>query len=69
MLASNVHYALARRLGQLEPAEVRIVPSGAEAVYLDRLAHEGGQRLGDIKPLSLSPLDNWGAWFWKDCTT
>lgn len=65
MLESNVHYALARRLGQLERAEVRIVPPDAEAVYLDRLVQERGQRLGEIKPLALSPLDGWDAWFCK----
>ena len=62
MLANNVHYALARRLGQLERAEVRVVLPGAEAIYLDRLTRENGQRLGDIKPLSLSQLDGWDAW-------
>ncbi|UCC25768.1 MAG: GH3 auxin-responsive promoter family protein [Gemmatimonadales bacterium] len=52
-LIQNPHYALARRLGQLEPLRVRRVRPGS----LGRAQLEGaarrGQRLGDVKPTVL----------------
>ena len=49
LLAENPHYALARRLGQLEP--LRLVELGGDAAA-ERLRQAGasGVRLGDIKP-------------------
>jgi hypothetical protein len=60
-LAENPHYALAVRLGQLDPAAVVPVGGDAPLRYLTRLAAEG-QRLGDVKPTALSPRSGWRAW-------
>ena len=49
-------------LGQLDPAETMRVPADAYSRYVDRLQN-AGQRMGDIKPVSLSPLDGWSAVF------
>lgn len=64
-LSENVHYKLARRLGQLERSTVCIVSETAQADYFHRMTMERSQKLGDIKPLVLSPLSNWGAWLKK----
>lgn len=52
-LVENPHYALARRLGQLEPLRVRPVEPGS----LGRAQLEGavrrGQRMGEVKPTVL----------------
>ncbi len=61
-LSENVHYALARRLGQLSAARVSAVGAGATEAYLERMCRERGQRRGDVKPLALSPLGDWEAW-------
>jgi hypothetical protein len=56
-------YAYASDLGQLAPARVfPIAPGLGFAVYQQR-CRENGQRLGDIKPLALSPLSGWTACF------
>jgi hypothetical protein len=60
-LQFHADYRYARDLGQLRPAGVCRVENGL-ARYLER-ATERGQRLGDVKPLALSPLDGWRAWF------
>lgn len=62
LLSSNPQYAYCRRLGQLKPPAVQLVGGGAYAVYTDRL-RRNGQRLGDIKPAALSPLDGWSSLF------
>ena len=62
MLSENPQYAYCRRLGQLGPAETMRVPCDAYGRYADRL-RRAGQRMGDIKPASLSPLDGWSAVF------
>lgn len=50
-LAANPHYALARRLGQLQPLQVIIVPADTART---ELASRSG-RLGDAKPRILVP--------------
>jgi hypothetical protein len=62
MLSGNPQYAYCRRLGQLDPAETVLVPGDAYGRYANRL-RRAGQRMGDIKPASLSPLDGWSAVF------
>lgn len=63
VLSENLHYELARRLGQLAPVQVLPVAQGAAETYIERMCHEQRQRRGDVKPLSLSPLSGWSAWF------
>jgi hypothetical protein len=64
LLRDNPHYAYCRELGQLEPAAVFVVAGNADQVVARRLGGLG-QRLGDIKPIALSQLDGWAAWFQK----
>lgn len=55
-LRASHHYDYARRLGQLGPLRgVRVGPDAAERYLAVRLAR--GQRLGDIKPAVLAPID------------
>jgi hypothetical protein len=61
-LASNPNYACCVRLGQLRPATVERVAAGAARRYLERL-RASGRRLGDIKPVALSPLTGWRSVF------
>lgn len=56
-LAENFHYAYARRLGQLGPLRLVVVPDGA-ARFIARSA-DRGRRAGDVKPLVLSTEDGW----------
>ena len=60
-LQAHADYRYARDLGQLREVRVCRVENGL-ARYLER-ATARGQRLGDVKPLALSPLDGWRAWF------
>jgi hypothetical protein len=60
-LAANPHYRTCVALGQLAPARVFLVEDGFSS-YLRR-CQERGQRLGDVKPLALSPLSGWSAVF------
>ena len=57
-LRRNPHYAWCVDLGQLRPARVMRVGPGAHAAYVERCRADG-QRLGDIKPVSLHPADGW----------
>jgi hypothetical protein len=57
-LAANPHYRICRSLGQLAPARVCRIERDAYALYLQH-CREGGQRMGDVKPLALSPLPGW----------
>ena len=57
-LRRNFHYDYCRRLGQLAPAEVVLLRSGASELYLDA-CRERGQRLGNIKPLTLQKTTGW----------
>jgi hypothetical protein len=60
LLSRNPQYAYCRRLGQLLAPRVERVGGGAHVAYAARL-RQRGQRLGDIKPAALSPLDGWSA--------
>ncbi|HEX6903818.1 MAG TPA: GH3 auxin-responsive promoter family protein [Thermoanaerobaculia bacterium] len=61
-LAANPHYRTCVALGQLAPARVFLVEGDAFARYVQR-CRERGQRLGDVKPLALSPLPGWSSVF------
>ncbi|MGW8267755.1 MAG: hypothetical protein ACWGSQ_15425, partial [Longimicrobiales bacterium] len=58
-LSENFHYAHCRRLGQLAPAELRLVPRGAPLRYLERKGAEG-RRMGDVKIPALETEPGWG---------
>jgi hypothetical protein len=55
-LAVHGDYDYARRLGQLAPPRLFRVRGDAQAAFLRR-CQERGQRLGNVKALSLSPAD------------
>ena len=57
-LRQNPHYAWCAELGQLAPARIaRVGPDATQAFISARVAN--GQRLGDVKPLSLSTETDW----------
>jgi len=58
LLSLNPHYAYCRRLSQLNPPRLFRVAEDAHAAYCRRLQRMGRQ-LGEIKPVGLSPLDDW----------
>ncbi len=60
LLSANPQYAYCRRLGQLRTPRLFRVSGHPYFAYCDRL-RRAGQRLGDIKPVALSCLDNWSA--------
>jgi hypothetical protein len=62
MLCRNPHYKVCRQLGQLQPAQVRMVGAGAYERYVAHLTSQG-MKLGDIKPASLSTLETWNSVF------
>jgi len=57
-LRSNPHYAWCVDVGQLRPARVQRVGQGADRAYVDFCVAQG-QRLGDVKPVSLHPGTGW----------
>lgn len=57
-LRRNFHYDYCRRLGQVAPAGVVPLRSGAAELYLDA-CRERGQRLGNIKPPALQKTLGW----------
>lgn len=61
-LHGNVHYALARRLGQLGPVVAFHIHGDAEAGYLAGCVGLG-QRLGDVKPTALHRDGGWAGRF------
>ncbi len=61
-LAENPHYRYCADLGQLAPARLFRVTSGAHHVYLEH-RRRAGQRLGDVKPAGLSVEDGWSERF------
>ena len=61
-LSANPQYRLCRDLGQLAPVTVVPLDEGAFRLYLDR-CRQRGQRLGDVKPLALSPEPGWAGVF------
>ena len=58
LLSANPQYLYCRRLSQLQPPRVFHVSDGGYAAYCERLL-KTGKRLGEIKPVGLSALDNW----------
>lgn len=62
LLAANPHYAYCRRLTQLCPPRLFRVSQDAGAAYYQRLL-QNGKRLGEIKPVALSALDDWSNHF------
>jgi hypothetical protein len=60
-LSQNFHYAYCRRLGQLAPPEVMGLAGPAAEVYL-RACQSRGQRLGNIKPVTLHKAADWRQW-------
>jgi hypothetical protein len=61
-LQRGYHYALCRKLGQLQPLRVVVVKGNAYRIYVDALVARG-MRLGDIKPAPLSRLPGWSRYF------
>lgn len=61
-LAANPHYRLCVTLGQLAPVRVFHIEQDAFPLYLRR-CRERGQRMGDVKPLALSPVSGWSGIF------
>lgn len=57
-LQENPQYALARRLGQLEPVGVVALPPGTYARFAGAEVARG-RRLGDLKPAALSGRTDW----------
>ena len=57
-LRRNPHYAWCVDLGQLAPARIILVGSGATTAFVDACV-ASGQRRGDVKPASLSNLTDW----------
>lgn len=57
-LRRNPHYAWCVDLGQLAPARITSVASTASNAFV-RACADSGQRLGDIKPVSLSSRSDW----------
>ena len=64
-LLRNPHYRYCRDLSQLRAAAVRRLAGDVQARYLRRCV-ELGRRLGDVKPVSLSPRDDWGRFLVTD---
>lgn len=60
LLSTNPQYAYCRRLTQLHQPRLFHISGDAYAAYCDRLQLTG-QRLGDIKPVGLSKMDNWSS--------
>jgi len=57
-LRNNPHYAWCVDLGQLAPARIIRVGAGANRAFVDACVARG-QRLGDVKPTSLSSASDW----------
>ena len=57
-LRDNPHYAWCVDLGQLAPARIIRVSAGANRAFVEACV-AGGQRLGDVKPASLSSATDW----------
>jgi len=54
-LSANPHYRLCRALGQLAEVRVQRLEKDAYSRYLEH-CRKRGQRMGDVKPLALSPF-------------
>lgn len=64
-LAANPHYRACVALGQLVPAKTFRIEKDGFLLYLRRCG-ERGQRMGDVKPLALSPLSGWSEVFLRE---
>ena len=62
LLRDNPHYRYCVDLGQLRPAQIFLVSNSAYEAY-GRTCRERGQRLGDVKPSSLSTTCGWSQVF------
>ena len=64
-LSENPYYRHAVSLGQLAPAEVRLVDGAGDSIRsrYERRCLELGQKLGDMKPLTLDPRSGWAEVF------
>ena len=62
LLSANPQYAYCRLLSQLQRPRLFRISGDPHGAYCRRLL-ETGQRLGDIKPVNLSALDNWSDYF------
>lgn len=60
LLSANPHYAYCRQLGQLRASRLFRVLDDAHATYSHPLQGMG-KRLGEIKPVGLSTLDEWSS--------
>jgi len=58
LLSENPHYAYCRRLTQLGAPRLFRVSGDGHAAYCERLQRMG-KRMGDIKPVGLSSLEDW----------
>ncbi len=65
MLGENGHYAHARRIGQLGPVTVALLPGDADWAWsrFQAARSNQGQRLGDIKPTALDSGPEWAQVF------
>ena len=61
-LKENIYYRHARDIGQLGPLKIYVVNSGASEKFIERCVNDG-QKLGDIKPVSLDHRSGWSEWF------
>lgn len=61
-LVANPHYRACVALGQLAPVRVFRIEKDGFSLYLLR-CRERGQRMGDVKPLALSALPGWYAFY------
>jgi hypothetical protein len=61
-LSANPHYRLCRALEQLAAVRIHRVERDAFSRYLDHCRNRG-QRIGDVKPLALSPQGGWNEVF------
>ena len=64
-LGENPYYRYAVSLGQLAPAQVRLLdqPGPSARARYERRCLELGQRLGDVKPTALDPRPGWAEVF------
>ena len=62
LLSANPQYAYCRRLAQLHAPRLFRLAGDPYVQYCHRL-QQAGQRLGDIKPVALSCLDDWSDYF------
>jgi len=61
-LKENIYYRHARDIGQLGQLKIYVVNSGAMEHFIERCVNDG-QKLGDIKPVSLDHRSGWSEWF------